>query len=203
MKRQIALTSAFAAALLILVIGGYFFLGQPAAPTDQNAATTGGPQETLRPEAQTGTEPAQPPAYPGNDDSLLARLLGPATDPNSSSLPKHLARVTLSLSLAALLAAALAFRPHWYRRLLKRNPYVAPTQILLATVAAALMMIVGDSAARAFGIFAAASLVRFRTNIRDPKQITVLLVNLAIGLAAGVGQWGVAIVLFDRHLRRG
>ena len=57
------------------------------------------------------------------------------------------------------------------------------------------MIIVGDNAARAFGIFAAVSLVRFRTNIRDPKEITVLLISLALGLAAGVGRWDLAIIL--------
>jgi len=65
-------------------------------------------------------------------------------------------------------------------------------------VAAALMMIVGDNTARAFAIFAAVSLVRFRTNIRDPKEITVLLISLALGLAAGVGRWelGIALCIF-------
>jgi uncharacterized membrane protein YhiD involved in acid resistance len=58
-----------------------------------------------------------------------------------------------------------------------------------------MMMVVGDSAARAFGIFAAASLVRFRTNIRDPKETTVLLVCLGVGLAAGVGRWDMAVIL--------
>jgi uncharacterized membrane protein YhiD involved in acid resistance len=65
----------------------------------------------------------------------------------------------------------------------------------MAVVAAAMMMVVGDSAARAFGIFAAASLVRFRTNIRDPKEITVLLICLGVGLAAGVGRWDMALIL--------
>ena len=57
------------------------------------------------------------------------------------------------------------------------------------------MIIVGDNAARAFGIFAAVSLVRFRTNIRDPKEITVLLISMALGLASGVGRWDLALVL--------
>jgi len=57
------------------------------------------------------------------------------------------------------------------------------------------MIIVGDNAARAFGIFAAVSLVRFRTNIRDPKEITVLLISLALGLASGVGRWDLGIIL--------
>src|SRR6201988_3154582 len=103
--------------------------------------------------------------------------------------------LTLRLLLAALLGAALAFRPRKRILTLKRNPYVSQTQILLAVVAAALMIIVGDNAARAFGIFAAVSLVRFRTNIRDPKEITVLLISLALGLAAGVGRWDLALIL--------
>src|SRR6185503_12748247 len=96
---------------------------------------------------------------------------------------------------AAFLAALLAFRPRRGISVVRRNPYVAQTQILMAVVAGAMMMVVGDSAARAFGIFAAASLVRFRTNIRDPKETTVLLVCLGVGLAAGVGRWDMAVIL--------
>jgi uncharacterized membrane protein YhiD involved in acid resistance len=105
------------------------------------------------------------------------------------------ATVTVRLTLAALLSALLAFRPRRFSVFFKRNPFVAQTQILLAVVASALMMIVGDSTARAFGIFAAVSLVRFRTNIKDPKEITVLLLSLAIGLATGVGRWELGVIL--------
>jgi Domain of unknown function (DUF4956) len=105
------------------------------------------------------------------------------------------AKIALRFSLAAFLAALLAFRPRRGVSVARRNPYVAQTQILMAVVAGGMMMVVGDSAARAFGIFAAASLVRFRTNIRDPKEITVLLVCLGVGLAAGVGRWDMAVIL--------
>src|SRR5829696_5089515 len=128
---------------------------------------------------------------------LLGELFGPdasgLTPSNLSSWEATSARIALRFSLAAFLAALLAFRPK--RGVVRRNPYVAQTQILMAVVAGAMMMVVGDSAARAFGIFAAASLVRFRTNIRDPKEITVLLVCLGVGLAAGVGRWDMAIIL--------
>jgi len=103
--------------------------------------------------------------------------------------------IVLRLLLAVLLSSALAFRPRANVPLFRRSLFVSQTQILLAMVAAALMMIVGDSAARAFGIFAAASLVRFRTNIRDPKEITVLLISLGLGLAAGVGRWELGVLL--------
>jgi uncharacterized membrane protein YhiD involved in acid resistance len=102
------------------------------------------------------------------------------------------------LLVAVILSGILAFRPRKNVPLFRRSLYVSQTQILLSVVAAALMLIVGDNTARAFAIFAAVSLVRFRTNIRDPKEITVLLISLALGLAAGVGRWdlGVALCLF-------
>jgi uncharacterized membrane protein YhiD involved in acid resistance len=108
------------------------------------------------------------------------------------SLPGSILGIIARFALAAALASLLAFRWRKDSPMFRRNPFVAQTQILLAVVAAAMMMVVADNAARAFAIFAAASLVRFRTNIRDPKEITVLLVSLGIGLASGVGRWEVA-----------
>jgi hypothetical protein len=122
---------------------------------------------------------------------LIGELFGP--DPTGlspttvASWESTAARIALRFALAAFLAALLAFRPRRGVSPSRRNPYVAQTQILMAVVAGGMMMVVGDSAARAFGIFAAASLVRFRTNIRDPKETTVLLVCLGVGLAAGFG----------------
>src|SRR5206468_2588770 len=48
-----------------------------------------------------------------------------------------LARILIRLVLAAVLGAALAFRPRKKLFSLRRNPYVAQTQILLAIVASA------------------------------------------------------------------
>src|SRR6266536_6277958 len=139
-----------------------------------------------------------PAAAPAND-TFLNRLFGvPQSEAHivqGESWVEVIARITLRLMLAALLGAALAFRPRKPLLIVKRNPYVGQTQILLAIVAAALMIIVGDNAARAFGIFAAVSVVRFRTNIRDPKEITVLLISLALGLATGVGRPDLAVIL--------
>ena len=121
---------------------------------------------------------------------------------NSSSIALETIDIVNRLLIAVLLSGILAFRPRKNVPLFRRSLFVSQSQILLAVVAAALMMIVGDNAARAFAIFAAASLVRFRTNIRDPKEITVLLISLALGLAAGFGRWdlGVALCLFSLAL---
>ena len=163
------------------------------AVTDPVSTTEG------QPGAPTGSPGAAARAREDNNRSVLTEIFG--IDPPTARVVEEAergvvaARVLLRFLLAAFLAMLLAFR--WRRgvSITRRNPYVAQTQILLAVVAAAMMMIVGDSAARAFGIFAAASLVRFRTNIRDPKETTVLLLCLAVGLACGVGRLDMAVIL--------
>src|SRR5215510_11852057 len=150
-------------------------------------------------ESRSGNTAAATPSMNENQHPLLWELFGADSSTSSptsvASWESIAARILLRFSLAAFLAALLAFRPRRGVSISRRNPYVAQTQILMAVVAGAMMMVVGDSAARAFGIFAAASLVRFRTNIRDPKEITVLLVCLGVGLAAGVGRWDMAVIL--------
>jgi len=95
------------------------------------------------------------------------------------------------LPLAAALASILALRPRG-RGTPKRQPAVIQTQIILAIVGAVVMLVVGSSLARAFGIVGAAGLVRYRAKIDDPKDAGVMLSTLAIGLAAGVGLWMLA-----------
>jgi uncharacterized membrane protein YhiD involved in acid resistance len=90
------------------------------------------------------------------------------------------------LPLAAVLGTALALRPR-RRSQGARKVVVIQTQIMLAVVGAVIMLVVGNSVARAFGIVGAAGLIRYRSNIADPKDAVVMLSALAAGLAAGVG----------------
>jgi uncharacterized membrane protein YhiD involved in acid resistance len=97
----------------------------------------------------------------------------------------------VSLPFAAVLGAALAFRPQ-RRGTPPRNPAVIQTQIILTVVGALVMLVVGASLARAFGIVGAANLVRYRSKIEDPKDAGVMLCCLALGLASGVGIYWIA-----------
>jgi uncharacterized membrane protein YhiD involved in acid resistance len=109
--------------------------------------------------------PAQPP--PANEfDELIAALW--------------------RLPLAAGLGTALALRPR-RKGTPPRSTAVVQTQIVLAVVGAVIMLVVGASLARAFGIVGAANLIRYRSKIEDPKDAVVMLCSLAVGLAAGVG----------------
>lgn len=191
--RLIIVLGVFAAllfgALILAVIGaGYSLLYSPAD------------QARISPTpASVGTPSATPPASE-NEGFFLFEVFGADTAAPAVEMTwvERTVQIVSRLLLAVLLAAILAFRPRKNVPLFQRSLFVSQTQILLAVVAAALMMIVGDNAARAFAIFAAVSLVRFRTNIRDPKEITVLLISLALGLAAGVGRWelGISLCLF-------
>lgn len=189
-KEKLTLIVVFLAVLLVSAFGMYFLT---ARTTRQE------PSRGSLPQTNTQTTPdARPSPTPGRGDNIMEEVFGvqPKAEPaEPESWTQIVAGLTVKLSLAALLGAVLAYRPRRRAQALKRNPYVAQTQILLAVVASALMIVVGDNAARAFGIFAAVSLVRFRTNIRDPKEITVLLISLAIGLGTGVGRWDLAVVL--------
>jgi len=179
-SKIIALTVIFGAIILVAAV---FLLKDknsvdaPRATSANTNSTAAGdnpffPSTTARPAA---AEPAVVENWAESSIDILGKLL-----------------------LAVILSGILAFRPRKDVPLFKRSLFVSQTQILLSVVAAALMMIVGDNAARAFAIFAAVSLVRFRTNIRDPKEVTVLLISLALGLSAGVGRWdlGIALCLF-------
>jgi uncharacterized membrane protein YhiD involved in acid resistance len=193
-KEVFTLVIVFAGVVLLSALIVYFVGGGRRA-TPETVRQGPSPDAVLGPpDARTSTTPVQT----DSSESFIDHLFGTQhSEPNAGGATwlQTMGHLTLRLLLAALLGAALAFRPRKRILTLKRNPYVSQTQILLAVVAAALMIIVGDNAARAFGIFAAVSLVRFRTNIRDPKEITVLLISLALGLASGFGRWDLALVL--------
>jgi Domain of unknown function (DUF4956)/MgtC family len=102
------------------------------------------------------------------------------------------ARGVISLPLATILGAALAFRPR-RRGTPPRSEAVIQTQIVLAVVGALVMLVVGSSLARAFGIVGAANLIRYRAKIDDPKDAVVMLATLSLGLATGVELYGLAL----------
>jgi anti-anti-sigma factor len=65
-------------------------------------------------------------------------------------------------------------------------------QVLLCVSGAMIMMIIGESIARAFGIAGAASIIRFRSPVDDPKDITILFLLMALGMATGLGAFAIA-----------
>lgn len=128
-------------------------------------------------------------------DWLVAVQAAPSVDVPGvmDNFREELFASSVRLPLAALLGTLLALRP---RRggTPERQPAVVQTQIILAVVGALIMIVVGASLARAFGVAGAANLVRYRSKIDDPKDAVVMLCAISAGLAAGVGLYGLAVI---------
>jgi hypothetical protein len=162
-------------AVAVLIVWGTSLASarhQPAAPAKSEQAAPAQSEKALPAQSEESLS-----LHPGD-------LVG--------DLRSGLAEAAVRLPLAALFGAALALRP---RRAGSppRDPAVIETQIVLSIVGAAIMLIVGASLARAFGIAGAANLIRYRAKIEDPKDAVVMLSTLAVGLASGVGLFGIAL----------
>ena len=162
----------FAAGLLLLLAAGAFGAATAAQPPADS--------QVLNPDAQNMS-----PAQPAQRD----RIDLPGVMDN---FQEEVFAAVVRLPFAAALGTVLALRPR-RRGTPVRQPAVVQTQIVLAVVGSLIMLVVGASLARAFGIVGAANLIRYRSKIDDPKDAVVMLCALSVGLAAGVGLYGLAV----------
>jgi uncharacterized membrane protein YhiD involved in acid resistance len=66
--------------------------------------------------------------------------------------------------------------------------------VLLAMITSLVIMVIGNNLARAFGLVGAMSIIRFRTPIKDTRDIVYIFFGLAAGMAAGVGYHKIAVI---------
>jgi uncharacterized membrane protein YhiD involved in acid resistance len=74
------------------------------------------------------------------------------------------------------------------------SPSLQASLALLPVVAAMVLIVIGDSLARAFSLVGALAIVRFRTRLRTTWDITFIFLALAAGIGCGVGKLSVAAV---------
>lgn len=98
----------------------------------------------------------------------------------------------LKLVFAALVGAAVSAVHRRYPGDKPISRSLAQAQVLLCVAGALMMIIIGNSLARALGIAGGATIVRFRTPVDDPKDTTVLFLLLGLGMACGLGAFTVA-----------
>jgi len=111
-----------------------------------------------------------------------------------SDIPK-LWDLFVRMALAAVLGAAIAFRI--WRVVL---PFVsrpglqnAQAQTLIAAAGAVMVVVIGDSPARAFGLVGLGSFIRFRSGMSDPRDAAVMFVMIGIGMSCGLGLFSMAV----------
>ena len=100
-----------------------------------------------------------------------------------------LVSLTVALGLAALQCGAyrLANRKESY------DPRFESTLAALALMSTVLMELVQSNLALSLGMLGSLSIVRFRTSIKDPRDIGFIFWSMAIGLAASTGSYFIGL----------
>ena len=100
----------------------------------------------------------------------------------------------LSFLFAFVLSSVIALM---YERTFQGLSYsrgLVQSMILGSIVSCLLMIAIGDNIARGIGIVGSLAIIRFRTNLRDPRDLVFLFASLGIGVAAGVQSYATAFI---------
>ena len=102
--------------------------------------------------------------------------------------------ILTSLALSLLLGAAMAAVYRWTHSGASYSRSFVQTLVLSSVVSSIMIIAIGNNMARGLGILGALAIIRFRTPIRDPRDIIFLFASLAVGISAGSGNTSVALI---------
>ncbi|HHJ19575.1 MAG TPA: DUF4956 domain-containing protein [Gammaproteobacteria bacterium] len=112
----------------------------------------------------------------------------------SASEINELGMLIYVVLLSFILSTSLAYvYQKTFRGLSYSRNYVQAI-VLISIIAATVIQSVGDSLARGIGIMAAMAIIRFRTNLKDPRDTLFLFASLAAGIACGAYSFEIAIL---------
>jgi uncharacterized membrane protein YhiD involved in acid resistance len=102
----------------------------------------------------------------------------------------------LNLALTALLSYLLGLIYNRYGDSLSNRKAFSKNFVILAVTTMIIITIVKSSLALSLGLVGALSIVRFRSAIKEPEELTYLFLNIAIGLGFGADQKLASIIGF-------
>jgi hypothetical protein len=102
--------------------------------------------------------------------------------------------VLLSLLLTFLCSSLIATCYEKTFHGLSWSRHLLQTMILGSMVASLVMIAIGDNVARGIGIVGSLAIIRFRTNLRDPRDLVFLFGAMGAGIANGVQSYTTAIL---------
>ncbi len=94
--------------------------------------------------------------------------------------------VLLALTLSFFLSLAVIWTYKQTHRGLSYSVAFVHTVVIMAVTVSVIMLIIGSNLARAFALVGALSIIRFRTAIKDPRDVAFIFVAMAVGMACGV-----------------
>ena len=99
----------------------------------------------------------------------------------------------MAISIALNLVIATIYRKT-YRGTSYSQDYVQ-TLIIIGVVTTILIMVVSGNGAIAFGMFAAFSVIRFRRNLGQSRDLAFVFFAMAIGMVVGARFYGMALII--------
>lgn len=99
--------------------------------------------------------------------------------------------INIILALAIGVVLSLVYRAT--HKGLSYSQSFSQTIVFVAVIVAIVMMVIGGSLARAFALVGALSIIRFRTVLKDTKDMSFVFGALALGMAAGTGNYFLAV----------
>jgi uncharacterized membrane protein YhiD involved in acid resistance len=103
-------------------------------------------------------------------------------------------QILCSVLASFVLCSMIAVVYRWTYEGLSYSRSFVQTIILSGVIACILIMAIGNNLARGLGILGTLAIIRFRTHIRDPRDIIFLFASLATGISSGASVFMVAIV---------
>lgn len=104
-------------------------------------------------------------------------------------------RVALTVVVCAFaLSHLLALVYVWTHRGLSYSPTFVQTLMMASVITSVMMLTIGSNLVWGLGMVGAMALVRFRTNLRDPRDMVFIFAALVTGIACGTQAYGLAAV---------
>ena len=124
------------------------------------------------------------------DQTTNTRILSNLTD---ISHIYHPSEILINLVLSFILGVLISLIYKKTHKGLSYSQSFMVTNIFVAVIVCMVIMIIGNSLARAFALVGALSIIRFRTVVKDTKDTAYIFWSLAAGMAAGTGSYFIAI----------
>ena len=103
--------------------------------------------------------------------------------------------ILIALGVAFVLGLAISLVYMKTQKSRQPSESFALTLVILPVVISVIILLVGNNVARAFSLAGAFSIIRFRSAPGNPKDITYVLLCMAVGLATGMGFVAYAVVV--------
>src|SRR5436190_9062206 len=132
-----------------------------------------------------------PPQPAGAGENGFLSWLNEAFASSNGDLPFHVLVMRLLVAFAFGCVIAAIYR--WTAPSRNRTPSFVPTLVLLTILIAMVTQVIGNSAAKAFTLVGALSIVRFRTNVRDTRDTAFVIFAVIVGIAIGSWHWRAAV----------